>query len=138
MKLFNVHAYRFGDRERHSYLVGIFSTGTKAKNAAKIEEAMRGGNKYKCEITEIELDNGADRSIFKNLPIPVTKTSCKSRIHFIAMSKPLGTPLHISLFKGLDSDSTVFRSLRNLVEQGILQRVTRGIYFLIEKKSSKS
>lgn len=133
MKLFNVHAYRFGDRQRHSYLVGIYSTGKKAKSAAKSEEVMRGGNKYKCEIIEIEVDNGGDRSIFKNLPMPVMKTSCKSRIHFIAMSKPLGTPLHISLFKDLDSDSTVFRSLRNLVEQGILQRLTRGIYFLIKK-----
>lgn len=134
MKVFNVHAYRFGDRERHSYLVGIYSTRAKAKNAAKHEEAIRGGNKYRCEIIEIELDNETNRSILQPLPIPLVKTSCASKIHFAAMTKRRGTPLPTSLFKGLGSDSAVSRALSSLLERKIFMRKARGIYLLIAKE----
>lgn len=110
MKVFNVHAYRFGDRERHSYLVGVYSTRTRAKRAAKQEETVRGGNKYRCEIIEIELDNETNRSVQQVLPMPLVKTSCTSKIHFAAMTKPRGTPLPTSFFKGLGSDSAVSRA----------------------------
>lgn len=134
MKVFNVHAYRFGDRERHSYLVGIFSTKAKAKRAAKQEETIRGGNKYRCEIIEIELDNENNRGVLEALPTPLVKTSCSSKVHFAAMAKPRGTPLPTSFFKGLGSDSAVSRALASLVERRIFMRKARGIYFLIGKE----
>jgi len=130
MKVFNVHAYRFGDRERHSYLVGVYSSSAKAKRAAKHEEAMRGGNKYKCEIIEIEIDDKTKcRTIFA-LPKLTLRTSCVSRIQYIAMGKPLGAPLAVALFKGLGSDSAVYRALSKLVDQGVIIRKARGVYFL--------
>lgn len=131
MKVFNVHAYRFGDRERHSYLVGIYSTKAKAKRASKQEETIRGGNKYRCEIIEIELDNENNRSLIQILPTPLVKTSCYSKVHLAAMAKPRGTPLPTSFFKGLGSDSAVSRALTCLVEKKIFMRKARGIYFLI-------
>lgn len=131
MKVFNVHAYRFGDRERHSYLVGIYSTRTKARRAAKQEETLRGGNKYRCEIIEIELDDSINRRVLLALPIPLVKTSCASKVHFAAMAKPRGTPLPTSFFKGLGSASAVSRALAGLVERKIFMRKERGLYFLI-------
>lgn len=53
--LYTVVAYRFGDRERHSYLVGVFEKKQKALVEAEKEEEYRGG-KYICEICEIELN----------------------------------------------------------------------------------
>lgn len=130
MKVFNVHAYRFGDRERHSYLVGVYSSPAKAKRAAKHEETMRGGNKYKCEITEIEIDDKTKRRAITELPIPSIRTSCVSKIQYVAMGKPLGAPLPAALFKGLGSDSAVYRALSNLVNQGVFTRKTRGVYLV--------
>ena len=53
-----VTAYRFGDREKHSYVVGVYSSKELAFEAANEEEAHRGGNKYECEIIDYELDIG--------------------------------------------------------------------------------
>lgn len=130
MKVFNVHAYRFGDRERHSYLVGVYSTSAKAKIAAKHEEAMRGGNKYKCEIIEIEIDGNAKRKTITGLPIPTIRTSCTSQIQYIAMGKPFGTLLPVALFKGVGTESAVYRAISKLVNQGVFIRKTRGVYVL--------
>ncbi len=55
MKVWVVEALRFGDREKHSYIVGVYNCLPIAKYAAQIEEAWRGGNKYFCEIIETEV-----------------------------------------------------------------------------------
>jgi hypothetical protein len=55
--IYTVHAYRWGDRERHSYTVGVYSTENSAMKAADIEEDYRGG-KYTCEVLEWTLDTG--------------------------------------------------------------------------------
>ena len=44
-----ITAYRFGDKENHSYVVGAFSTKDEAIRQAKKEEEWRGG-KYDCEV----------------------------------------------------------------------------------------
>lgn len=53
--LYTVHAWRWGNRENHSYLVGVFSDSHKAILAAESEEDFRGG-KYSCEILGWDLD----------------------------------------------------------------------------------
>lgn len=55
MKIHIVEALRFGDRENHSYVVGVYTDPEKAKEVAQAEEHWRGG-KYECEIKEVELD----------------------------------------------------------------------------------
>ena len=50
-----VTAYRWGDRENHSYNVGVFSTLDSAKLAAD-KHAMYRGGKYACVVEECPLD----------------------------------------------------------------------------------
>ena len=52
-----VTAYRQGDRENHSYVLGVYTTKTKAVKAAEAEEAHRSGNKYICEVLEVLVDS---------------------------------------------------------------------------------
>lgn len=59
--VYTVHAYRWGDRECHSYIVGVFSKKHAAIKAADHETEYRGG-KYECEIIEWEVDN---RNVWK-------------------------------------------------------------------------
>ncbi len=53
--IYTVHAYRWGDRECHSYTVGVFGKKDAALKAAETEEDYRGG-KYECEVLEWALD----------------------------------------------------------------------------------
>jgi hypothetical protein len=55
IKFFVVEALRWGDRESHSYVIGIFSSFGEATKAGKAEVSWRGG-KYEYHITEHELD----------------------------------------------------------------------------------
>jgi len=48
-RIYTVHAYRWGDRECHSYTVGVYTMRTKALASAKREKEQRGG-KYECEV----------------------------------------------------------------------------------------
>jgi len=55
--IYTVHAYRWGDRENHSYSVGVYGKKHAALKAAETEEDYRGG-KYECEVLEWTLDSG--------------------------------------------------------------------------------
>ena len=59
--VYTVHAYRWGDRERHSYSVGVYSKKHAALKAAQTENDYRGG-KYECEVLEWTLDSGIEGS----------------------------------------------------------------------------
>lgn len=50
MKVFVVEALRWGDRENHSYVVGVFDNEEMANRVASAETAWRGG-KYECVVT---------------------------------------------------------------------------------------
>ena len=52
--IYTVHAYRWGDRECHSYSVAVSSSKEQALEQADHEEDYRGG-KYKCEVLEWNL-----------------------------------------------------------------------------------
>jgi hypothetical protein len=55
MKAYVVTMYRCGDREKHSYVLGIYSTKTSAMQYANTEEEYR-GNKYEAEILKFKID----------------------------------------------------------------------------------
>ena len=59
MKLYIVEALRWGSRENHSYIVGIYDTHEQAKVICQEEEQYRGG-KYKCEIEEKRVNDNED------------------------------------------------------------------------------
>lgn len=58
--VYTVHAFRFGDTERHSYIVGVFSSDEQAVKAAEEEEKYRGG-KYRCEVLVWSLNEGIEQ-----------------------------------------------------------------------------
>lgn len=62
MTVYTVHAYRWGDRELHSYIVGVYSKKHAALKAAHIENEYRDG-KYECEVLEWVLDRGIEGAI---------------------------------------------------------------------------
>lgn len=58
--LYVVEALRYGDRTRHSYVVGVYDTLDGAKDAAEAETVYRGG-KYTCEVTAHPLNGGTEK-----------------------------------------------------------------------------
>ena len=60
--------YKFGNREKHSYVLGVYADGQIAKYFAEEEFQERGG-KYNYEILEIYLNkeypDGGWKNIFK-------------------------------------------------------------------------
>ena len=55
MKVYVVEALRYGDREKHSLVVGVYHNTQLAALNAVAYEYWRGG-KYTCEITEFRVD----------------------------------------------------------------------------------
>lgn len=55
-----VTMYKFGDREKHSYVIGIYSKKALALKNAEAEREHRGGNKYIPEVLEFKLDGSFD------------------------------------------------------------------------------
>ena len=50
-KIYTVTAYRYGEEEMHSYIVGVYTKKNYAINAAKEEDEYR-GLKYRCSVIE--------------------------------------------------------------------------------------
>jgi len=55
VKTYTVLANRWGDPEKHTYVVGVFDDVVRAYRAAIAEEYWRGG-KYECVVHESELN----------------------------------------------------------------------------------
>lgn len=53
--VFIVTAYRYGDKESHSYVVGAFNNKEEAIKQSNIEREWRGG-KYECEVKSMKLN----------------------------------------------------------------------------------
>jgi len=56
MRVYVVTMYRYGDREKHSYVLGVFTSKDMAKKWGEDEEIFR-GNKYKYDITTFITDD---------------------------------------------------------------------------------
>jgi hypothetical protein len=65
MKIYVVTMYRYGDHEKHSYVLGCWSNSFVAKMYGLTEESWRAG-KYKHEITEWILDSNECDNILEN------------------------------------------------------------------------
>ena len=57
--IFVVEALRYGDRESHSYVVGVFKQLSSARKCANSQRDYRGG-KYACIVNECKFDKYAD------------------------------------------------------------------------------
>lgn len=55
MKVYVTTMYRFGNRDLHSYVLGVWSTRELAEAHGNNETVWRGG-KYKPEVTEWTID----------------------------------------------------------------------------------
>jgi hypothetical protein len=67
--VYTVHAYRWGDRENHSYLVGVYSKKLAAIKAGEATTEWRGG-KYECEVIQWKLDDYESKKVIVPLPQP--------------------------------------------------------------------
>lgn len=68
-KYYIVTAYRWGDRECHSYVIGLFDKKHAAIEAAKAEEDWR-GRKYECQVREFEISKKhTPRSVLLGKPV---------------------------------------------------------------------
>lgn len=57
MNLFVVEMLRFNDREKHSYVLGVYADYEIATIAGEVEKVWRGG-KYTPAISRVELNAG--------------------------------------------------------------------------------
>ena len=63
-----VTMYRWGNREKHSYLHGVYDDKELAIKEAGEEQSSRGGNKYFPEILAITLNKADNWQAIKKLP----------------------------------------------------------------------
>lgn len=61
MNVYIITAYRFGDKESHSYVVGVFDNYKSALACAELEEDGRSG-KYQCEVIEKTINDPIKRN----------------------------------------------------------------------------
>lgn len=59
MMIYYVEALRWGDREEHSYVVGVYDSLELARAAADAHALYRGG-KYTCQVYATRLNEQAD------------------------------------------------------------------------------
>ena len=68
--VFPVVAYRYGMRDDHSYLVGVYATRELAERAAEAEVMDRGG-KYGCEVIQAAVKTTVDESVHEMAETPL-------------------------------------------------------------------
>ena len=61
-KIYTVTAYRWGDRDEHSYSHGVFNNKANALKEAEDHKAYRGG-KYECEVLEWDVNSIEPKTI---------------------------------------------------------------------------
>lgn len=70
-KVYVVTMYRYCNRENHSYVLGVFSTKTKAEKAGEEERENRGGTKYYPECLEVPIDKVPDEHFRAIVPLEI-------------------------------------------------------------------
>lgn len=64
MQLFVTRMLRYGDRDGHSYIVGVYDNEVQAKYAGTCEESWRGG-KYSYVVEYFELNSKVPQKIWE-------------------------------------------------------------------------
>ena len=64
-----VTMYRYGDKENHSYLLGVYDDEELAVSEAQIEQTYRGGNKYYPEVMRCEINLPRNNAVVLELPM---------------------------------------------------------------------
>jgi len=67
-KVYVVTMYRYGNREKHSYVLGVFTTRKLAEQWGETEKTYRAG-KYEPDVTRFVIDD----------PVAITAMSEKER-----------------------------------------------------------
>lgn len=70
MKVYIVTMYRYGDKESHNYIIGVYTSKDIAIMNGNTEIIWR-GNKYYPEVVEMELDKSNDIDTFPNVVVTV-------------------------------------------------------------------
>lgn len=82
--IYVVIMHRWGDRESHSYFLGVYSKKKRAQNAGNREYEQRGSGKYYPEIIKTNLDSLKQKSISNTIPghedIFISKSLTKEQI----------------------------------------------------------
>ena len=63
-----VTMYRYGDKENHSYLLGVYDDEELAIAEAQLEQLNRGGNKYYPEVRRCEINLPISNAVVLALP----------------------------------------------------------------------
>jgi hypothetical protein len=71
-EMYVVTMYRYGDREKHSYVLGVYSTSELAWAHGVTEVAWRGG-KYEPEVLKCEVDYDDIENATEAVPMPEIK-----------------------------------------------------------------
>jgi hypothetical protein len=70
--IYTVQAYRWGDRDNHSYIVGVYESKHKAISVARAEAEWRGG-KYTCQVRKwkfgLDHTNGSPGMPSEEVPV---------------------------------------------------------------------
>lgn len=99
--MFVVTAYRWGGRENHSYVVGVYSSKEKAKSVALEHHKYRGG-KYDCEVMMIPVDSDYEDREKQTVISIYTDTADVhevSRCCWCGAEKELHNPIHAEYLK---------------------------------------
>ena len=75
MSVFVTTMYRYGDREKHSYVLGVWSSSEVAMQAGQTEALWRGG-KYEPEVTEWKIDTNEFDDIGEERPTKRAADKC--------------------------------------------------------------
>ena len=66
--IYVVTMYRWGNKESHSYIHGVYDKKELAIKEAEAEQANRGGSKYLPEVLGIEINKPDNWQMIKGLP----------------------------------------------------------------------
>ena len=112
-EVYTVVAYRFGDKERHSYIVGIFLNADDALQEALKEEEFRGG-KYECEIYKIPLNTPMKMEGWETIK-DVPPTPHEEHLKRFALTKELTRMKMLS--QGFSEYPTLQKTIQSFIEE---------------------
>lgn len=78
-KIYIVTAFRYGKRDNHSYISGVFSKKQQAIKDASEEADYRGG-KYSCQVEQVILNEAGRDKFLKPIYLAKGRTNAGEKI----------------------------------------------------------